>query len=358
MNNFSFLVYYLAYSQKTMTKEEVEKLLRHGAYDIFSEDKLGNSEKESNDFMAQDIDSILERRSKTVIHENTGSKSNACGGTFSKASYKASKVLNDTSKETVEDVDIDDPEFWTKMVGEPKIETNTDFNKKRTKRKSINYSEMDYFHDFLSHSGTGSENDSSVLSADLSSDDSHNHEDSTGITDMAAIIVTNNVNSKTNNFNAFETNASVHCGNGNIGIGVLASDISTSSSTIETSKSAHNTGNVIGDVDLTAATVTSTVNHNKNHINIFEPKNSVHCTRESIGTPYLGSNNLTNDANCNTNITNLIETHNCATVIRGARKAPEYASVYNQNPNSANRIPLLTLTPNTSVKNNISPNKL
>ena len=56
-------MYYLAYSQKTMTKEEVEKLLRHGAYDIFSEDKLGKSEKESNDFMAQDIDSILERRS-------------------------------------------------------------------------------------------------------------------------------------------------------------------------------------------------------------------------------------------------------------------------------------------------------
>ena len=49
--------------EKTMIKEEVEKLLRHGTYDIFSEDKLGESEKELNDFMAQDIDSILERRS-------------------------------------------------------------------------------------------------------------------------------------------------------------------------------------------------------------------------------------------------------------------------------------------------------
>ena len=46
-----------------MIKEEVEKLLRHGTYDIFSEDALGESEKELNDFMAQDIDSILERRS-------------------------------------------------------------------------------------------------------------------------------------------------------------------------------------------------------------------------------------------------------------------------------------------------------
>jgi len=49
--------------EKTMIKEEVEKLLRHGTYDIFSEDKLSESEKELNDFMAQDIDSILERRS-------------------------------------------------------------------------------------------------------------------------------------------------------------------------------------------------------------------------------------------------------------------------------------------------------
>ena len=49
--------------EKTITKEEVEKLLRHGTYDIFSEDALGESEKELNDFMAQDIDSILERRS-------------------------------------------------------------------------------------------------------------------------------------------------------------------------------------------------------------------------------------------------------------------------------------------------------
>lgn len=89
-----------------MTKEEVEKLLKNGAYDIFREDKDGSGDKESNDFVSQDIDSILERRAKTIVHENTGSKSSAAGGTFSKASF----VGNANEAE----VDIDDPDFWTK----------------------------------------------------------------------------------------------------------------------------------------------------------------------------------------------------------------------------------------------------
>ena len=95
-----------------LTKEEVEKLLRHGAYDIFNEEKTGSSEQESKDFESQDIDSILARRAKTVIHENTGSKSNAAGGTFSKASFKAQKTGeggDGTGDDAGDDVDIDDP---------------------------------------------------------------------------------------------------------------------------------------------------------------------------------------------------------------------------------------------------------
>jgi hypothetical protein len=80
---------------------------QNGAYDIFKEDKEGASEKESNDFVSQDIDSILERRATTVVHENTGSNSNAAGGTFSKASFK------NTNSDAAE-VDVDDPDFWTK----------------------------------------------------------------------------------------------------------------------------------------------------------------------------------------------------------------------------------------------------
>ena len=170
-------MYHLAYSQKTMTKEEVEKLLRHGAYDIFSEDKLGESEKESTDFMAQDIDSILERRSKTVIHDNTGSKSNACGGTFSKASYKASKVLNDTSKETVEDVDIDDPEFWTKMIGETGLDdVDTDLSGKKRSRKKTNYSET-FFDDSLNATISNDNNIDVNASDQFSLSDSDNELD-------------------------------------------------------------------------------------------------------------------------------------------------------------------------------------
>jgi hypothetical protein len=76
-----------ASGEGTLSKEEVEKLLRHGAYGIFSEDKDGA--EESNAFVQQDIDTILERRSRTVVHDNTGSKSNAAGGTFSKARFAA-----------------------------------------------------------------------------------------------------------------------------------------------------------------------------------------------------------------------------------------------------------------------------
>ena len=97
-----------------LTKEEVERLLRHGAYDIFNEEKSGSSEQESKEFESQDIDSILARRAKTVVHENTGSKSNAAGGTFSKASFRAQNTGDKgdgtgDGDDAGEDVDIDDP---------------------------------------------------------------------------------------------------------------------------------------------------------------------------------------------------------------------------------------------------------
>ena len=97
-----------------LSKEEVERLLRHGAYDIFNEEKSGSSEQESKEFESQDIDSILARRAKTVVHDNTGSNSNAAGGTFSKASFRAQNTGKSgdgtgNGDDTGEDVDIDDP---------------------------------------------------------------------------------------------------------------------------------------------------------------------------------------------------------------------------------------------------------
>ena len=134
-----------------MTKDEIEKLLRHGAYDIFNEEKTGSSEKESNDFIEQDIDSILERRTKTVIHENTGSKSNAAGGTFSKASFKS---MNAGTNETG-DVDVDDPDFWKKVVGEAKAEKLNDLLGKKRKQAKTNYNERDYERQIEAHLGDG-----------------------------------------------------------------------------------------------------------------------------------------------------------------------------------------------------------
>jgi hypothetical protein len=124
-----------------MTKEEVERLLRHGAYDIFNEDKAGAAEAESNDFVQQDIDSILERRSRTVTHKNTGSQSNAAGGTFSKASFVAPKTPGQ-NKQPTEDIDIEDPEFWSKVVGEAPVEVASEL--KPRKRNTANYSERNY----------------------------------------------------------------------------------------------------------------------------------------------------------------------------------------------------------------------
>lgn len=124
-----------------MTKEEVERLLRHGAYDIFNEEKAGAAEAESKDFIEQDIDSILERRARTVVHENTGSGSNAAGGTFSKASFIDPKTSSGEGK-AQDDVDIEDPEFWKKMVGEAKQEAESVLKPRR--RNKANYSEKYY----------------------------------------------------------------------------------------------------------------------------------------------------------------------------------------------------------------------
>lgn len=125
-----------------MSKDEVEKLLRHGAYDIFSEDQAGEGEAASNEFVQQDIDSILQRHSRTVVHDNTGSKSSAVGGTFSKASFKP-RSPDGKSKNKMEDVDIEDPDFWKKMIGDVTQEDDEVISGKR-QRKQANYSEQAY----------------------------------------------------------------------------------------------------------------------------------------------------------------------------------------------------------------------
>ena len=91
--------------------------------------------------MEQDIDSIMQRHSRTVVHENTGSKSNAAGGTFSKATFTA-RTPDPNSKN--EDIDIEDPDFWKKMVGEGSVEQDENIVHGRRQRAETNYSDRAY----------------------------------------------------------------------------------------------------------------------------------------------------------------------------------------------------------------------
>lgn len=60
-------------------------------------------------FCEEDIDSILERRAKTITIEG-----NKAGGSFSKATF--------ASAETETDINLDDPDFWNKWAKKAEIE--------------------------------------------------------------------------------------------------------------------------------------------------------------------------------------------------------------------------------------------
>ena len=85
-----------------MTKKDAETLLKYGAYDLFKEEREGRSEERSNAFCEADIEQILEKNAKVITIDSQG------GSSFSKASF-----ITDSSME----VDINDPNFWTKIVG-------------------------------------------------------------------------------------------------------------------------------------------------------------------------------------------------------------------------------------------------
>jgi hypothetical protein len=80
-------------------KLELERLLRHGAYDLFKD-----GEAESKSFNEQDIESILAARSTEVEQEAKGQSTNLMStASFVPASAGA-------------DVDYNDPDFWTKLM--------------------------------------------------------------------------------------------------------------------------------------------------------------------------------------------------------------------------------------------------
>jgi len=105
-----------------MTEEEAERLLRYGAYDALAEDKSSTVEAESKSFVEEDIETILLNRTKTRIHGAT-----ANGFSFNKASFKASKDDSFPSERSQDcDVDVDDPDFWSKMFNGRNSKANAD----------------------------------------------------------------------------------------------------------------------------------------------------------------------------------------------------------------------------------------
>ena len=114
-----------------LSTKELEALLKHGAYDIFREEQEGNSEKASRLFCEASIDSILER-SMVVTHGGEGVQKPTAN--FSKASFVATGGNS---------LDVNDPDFWTKIVGLNAVEDDVEEKPRKRKCKEIvgSYSE-------------------------------------------------------------------------------------------------------------------------------------------------------------------------------------------------------------------------
>ncbi|MEQ2221090.1 Chromodomain-helicase-DNA-binding protein 9, partial [Ilyodon furcidens] len=91
-------------AQQQLSKKEIEDLLRRGAYGAIMDE-----EDEGAKFCEEDIDQILQRRTKTITIESEGR-----GSTFAKASFVASGNRTDIS--------LDDPNFWDKWAKKADID--------------------------------------------------------------------------------------------------------------------------------------------------------------------------------------------------------------------------------------------
>ncbi|KAK1157605.1 hypothetical protein AOXY_G23730 [Acipenser oxyrinchus oxyrinchus] len=90
-----------------LSKMEVEDLLRKGAYGA-----LMDEEDEGSKFCEEDIDQILQRRTRTITIQTEGK-----GSTFAKASFVSSGNRTDIS--------LDDPNFWQKWAKIAELELDS-----------------------------------------------------------------------------------------------------------------------------------------------------------------------------------------------------------------------------------------
>jgi regulator of protease activity HflC (stomatin/prohibitin superfamily) len=96
-----------AKSKKQALAHEIDNLLKRGAYDVFRDD----DDEEANRFMETDIDQLMQSSAKTVTYGKRQTSLSSGLGSFSKASF-----VTDTG-DGEKDVDLDDPDFWSKAVG-------------------------------------------------------------------------------------------------------------------------------------------------------------------------------------------------------------------------------------------------
>ena len=116
--------------EKESQAKEIDELLKKGAYDVFRDD----DDTEAKKFMETDIDQLLERSSRKVTYGNTESSLSKGLGSFSKASFV-------TSDADGKDIDLDDPDFWSKAVGldapEETLNENILFEKRNRKQVQV-----------------------------------------------------------------------------------------------------------------------------------------------------------------------------------------------------------------------------
>ena len=104
-------------SDRLAQAKEIDELLKKGAYDVFRDE----DDEEGQKFMETDIDQLLASNTKTVTYDAKESNVGSGLGSFSKASFVAD--TGDGEK----DVDLDDPDFWSKAIGlEAPVETPDD----------------------------------------------------------------------------------------------------------------------------------------------------------------------------------------------------------------------------------------
>lgn len=88
----------------SLSKQEIEELLKKGAYGAFMDDES------SKKFCEEDIDQILERRTMVIRHDSSSGEK---GSVFAKASFQTDRSHN---------VDVNDPDFWDKVAKQAELE--------------------------------------------------------------------------------------------------------------------------------------------------------------------------------------------------------------------------------------------